>query len=368
MARLMFERSVVNAGSAGSKRASNPDNPGQTRRVIAEAAEWLVRLQADADAGAGAGAAADAELLAAWQRWHDADPQHAAVWRRYADLQRLVPAVGRNGAGSTLPPAAQALKAVASRRGRRQALKLLCGGGVAVAIGGVTWRYAATEGWLAQTRTAVGEQRAMTLADGTRLLLNTRTAIDVHDRRGGDTSGGGNGARTDVTLHAGEILVDNRQGGDGAGLRLHTRHGYVEPYSARLLLRQLPECNPPETLVAVQEGTARLLAGGRLDAALHAGEARRFDAAGFQPTQAWRERDLAWTQGVLIADDMRLDDLLRQLARYRHGFLDCDDDAAARRVTGTFRIHDTDRVLEALAHHLGLRLRYRTRYWVMLET
>jgi len=351
----MFERSA--STSAGGGQDGHPANPGRTRRVIAEAAEWLVRLQPGADAQA------DAELLAAWQRWHDADPQHAAVWRRYADLQRLVPAVGWDGTERAIPAAAQALKTVASRRGRRQAIKLLCGAGVVAATGAVTWRHASTQGWLAQTRTAVGEQRAMTLADGTRLLLNTRTAIDIHDNR----HGGADNARIDVTLHAGEILVDNRQDGDGAGLRLHTRHGYVEPYSARLLLRQLPECSPPETLAAVQEGSARLMAGGRLDAALHAGEARRFDATGFQPTQAWRERDLAWTQGVLIADDMRLDDLLRQLARYRHGFLDCDDEVAARRVTGTFRIHDTDRVLEALAHHLGLRLRYRTRYWVMLQ-
>ncbi|WP_454688829.1 FecR domain-containing protein [Achromobacter aloeverae] len=329
-----------------------PPAAGQHRRIVAEAAEWLVRLEAGADAG----------TLDAWRRWHDADAEHAAVWRRYADLQRMLPAPPRGASPCDLPPAAQALKAVASRRGRRQAIKLLCGGAAALTAGGMAWRQADSQGWLAQTRTAVGEQRPLTLADGTRLLLNTRTAIDIHEGRAdADT------ARIEVVLHAGEMLVDNRDDG-GAGLRLRTRHGYVEPYSAQLLLRQLPECSPSETMAALREGTARLVAGGHVEAALQAGQARRFDDAGFQPPQAWRERDLAWTQGVLIADDLRLDDLLRQLARYRHGFLECDDAVAARRVTGTFRIHDTDRVLEALAHHLGLRLRYRTRYWVTLQS
>ncbi|ALM86302.1 DUF4880 domain-containing protein [Bordetella sp. N] len=336
---------------------SSPNASPGSRRVIAEAAEWLVRLQAGVDT----------DTRAAWQRWHDAAPEHAAVWQRYTELQQRVPGL-MHGAGSRESGngdivAAQALKAVASRRGRRQALKLLCGGAVAATTGSVAWRYAGDQGWLAQTRTAVGEQRTLTLADGTRLMLNTRSAIDIQENR----RPGADAARIEVMLHAGEMLVDNRQGGDGAGLRLRTRHGYVDPYSARLLLRQLPECSPPETLAAVQEGSALLVAGGHTDATLQAGEARRFDTGGFQPVQAWRERDLAWTQGVLIADDMRLDDLLRHLARYRHGFLDCDDAVAARRVTGTFRIHDTDRVLEALAHHLGLRLRYRTRYWAMLE-
>ncbi|MFC4274128.1 FecR domain-containing protein [Achromobacter aloeverae] len=323
------------------------------RRAIAEAAEWLVRLQAGADAA----------TLEAWRRWHDADAEHAAVWRRYGELQRMLPPAAQGASPCAISPGARALKAVAGRRGRRQAIKLLCGGAIAATSGAVAWRLAASHGWLARTRTAAGEQRALTLADGTRLLLNTRTAIDIQENH----PAGADAPRIEVMLHAGEMLVDNRQGGDGAGLRLHTRHGYVDPYSARLLLRQLPECSPPETFAAVQEGTARVVAGGRLDAALQAGEARRFDAAGFQPPQAWQERDLAWTQGVLIADGMRLDDLLTQLARYRRGFLDCDEAVAARRVTGTFRIHDIDRVLEALAQHLGLRLQYRTRYWAMLR-
>ena len=40
---------------------------------------------------------------------------------------------------------------------------------------------------------------------------------------------------------------------------------------------------------------------------------------------------------------------------------------AALRVNGSFRLKDTDQVLEALAITLGLRVRYRTRYWVRVE-
>jgi transmembrane sensor len=76
------------------------------------------------------------------------------------------------------------------------------------------------------------------------------------------------------------------------------------------------------------------------------------------------DREFAWTNGVLVADGMRLGEFLAELARYRPGLLSCAPELENLPITGTFRIQNTDLVLEALAASQNLKLDYRTRYWV----
>jgi transmembrane sensor len=49
----------------------------------------------------------------------------------------------------------------------------------AVPGGWMSWRVAQQQGWAADLRTVTGEQRLVTLADGSRLLLDTGTAVDI---------------------------------------------------------------------------------------------------------------------------------------------------------------------------------------------
>ena len=70
---------------------------------------------------------------------------------------------------------------------------------------------------------------------------------------------------------------------------------------------------------------------------------------------------------MLLADNQPLGDFLRELRRYRPGVLRWDRALERLRVTGSFRLDDTDRVLTLLAASLPLRLQTRTRYWVSLS-
>lgn len=64
---------------------------------------------------------------------------------------------------------------------------------------------------------------------------------------------------------------------------------------------------------------------------------------------------------------MRLDQLLAELGRYRHGVLHCDVSIAGLRITGVYSLRDTDRSLANLALSLPVQLVYRTRYWVSVR-
>lgn len=71
-----------------------------------------------------------------------------------------------------------------------------------------------------------------------------------------------------------------------------------------------------------------------------------------------------WVDGRLVAIDQPLGDFIAELARYRQGSLSCDPAVAHLRLSGAFRLADTDAVLENIAASLPVALRTRTRYWV----
>lgn len=302
--------------------------------VVAQAAGWLVRLEQD-------GSAATRQ---AWQRWYEASPSHAKVWRRFALLQDAVPASG--------DAAAAALSAIDLRHTRRRTLKLLAAGAGIAGGGPLLYRQTQGAGWFAAYRSATGEQRSLALNDEVALMMNTGSALDLRQ----------DGRRLDIELHDGEIMLDTRAA--DSALRVLTRGGCIVPTRARLVVR----AQGPQTRVALDAGEAAVTTRGDLSLNLRAGDVRRFSAHRIEDEAGRAEREFAWVHGMLIADDMPLKAFLAELARYRPGLLQCDERVAALRVTGSFRLQDTDQILGALAASLGLRLRYRTRYWVRVES
>ncbi|PSD16513.1 iron dicitrate transport regulator FecR, partial [Stenotrophomonas maltophilia] len=53
--------------------------PALPPHVLEQAADWLMRLHEDGSAA----------QRARWQRWHDADPDHARAWQRAERLLAL---------------------------------------------------------------------------------------------------------------------------------------------------------------------------------------------------------------------------------------------------------------------------------------
>ncbi|MNE16899.1 fec operon regulator FecR [compost metagenome] len=75
----------------------------------------------------------------------------------------------------------------------------------------------------------------------------------------------------------------------------------------------------------------------------------------------------AWAEGLIVTRDMRLGDFLAEVGRYRHGYVSCADDIADLRLSGVFRLEDTDKLLQLLPQTLPVKVSYRTRWWVRLE-
>jgi transmembrane sensor len=125
--------------------------------VAAEATRWFVTLHEEPG---------DTTRLAAFGRWRDADPTHAAA---YARLQRLW------GASGHLPSLQQREGGTDRRTLLRSASGVVVGGALLLGTG----RIVLGPHPLADYRTGTGERRTVALSDGSTIDMSTRTAIAV---------------------------------------------------------------------------------------------------------------------------------------------------------------------------------------------
>jgi transmembrane sensor len=299
------------------------------RDVARAAAQWLALLES--------GAATERDH-AALQHWRDSHPQHEQTWQRAQSLRQRF---------SDLPQALAMASLDRPQPGRRAVLKRALGVAALVPAAWLISRQLPLDAWRADLRTATGERKRLPLADGASLQLNTATAVDVDL------------AQRRVTLVDGELALTVP---GTAALTVDTRYGQLRVSQAEVCVRQLASgCRVSVLKGAVQVRDLK----GQL-ATLQGGQQASLHASGLGAWVPFDVLQLGWRDGVLTAQNQALGDFLRELERYRPGVLRWDPRLESLRVTGSFRLDDTDRILSLLASTLGLELHSRTRYWVTL--
>lgn len=299
--------------------------------ALTQAVDWYVRLH-DRHAS-------DAQRVA-WQAWLAEDPRHAEAWARLEGLCQRFDQAPRGLAAMALENA---------RHSRRSVMKTL---GVLLGIGLVGWQAYQVSPWSADLATRIGERRRTVLADGSRIDLNTDTRVAIRFDAG---------QRLIHLLH-GEILVETAK--DPRPLSVQTAEGHVLALGTRFSVRQVEGM----TRVAVEQQAVEIrpaLAGGAVRVA--AGQVCDFSARSVGERRALEASASAWTQGMLVAVDWRLDDLLAELSRHRHGYLGCAPEVAAMRLSGAFDLNNGEAALASLQDALPIRVRRVSRYWVRIE-
>ena len=308
-----------------------------TLETLEAAATWYVQLND--------GAASEARTQA-WQAWMQSSPEHAAAWSRVEKLQQQWAMMPQQAALSGLG-AAQAQ--------RRDVLKML---GMLMAVGGGSWlavEQVPYRSMLAQQRTGIRERRSLRLDDGSQLELNADTALAIHfDSR-----------QRLIQLLRGEIIVQTAKDPAQRPFMVQTAQGGVRALGTRFSVRQLPE----QTRVGVLEAAVEVSPQRHADHALRleTGQQVTFDRDRVGSARPLPAGSTAWVQGMLSVDDWRLGDFIEELGRYRPGVLHCAAEVHGLRISGAFRIDDTDTVLENLGKSLPVKVRYLTRYWASIE-
>ncbi len=321
--------------------STDPRATKQPDPALAQAVEWMVLLRS--------GQAGNQER-AAFETWRTADPAHDAACDRVDVAFSAFGVLRERGVSGTV--AHQAVQGL-SRRSVMRATLGLAGLGTGLGAGLLGWQVAGDQGLLADQHTGFAQRRQESLPDGSTLLLDARTALDVASRPGQRT----------LTLHHGRMLV-TATGTQGV-LNVQTAQGRVSATQAQFVVQQRRGASPLQ--VTTLKGQVALLtpAGESLD--LAAGRHATVVSPRPPTVAAARGTEAMWTRGLVAMDNQPLADLVEALRDYRPGLLRVDPRVAQMRISGVFSLDDTERTLRVLAETQPVRVNTRTPYWVTIE-
>ncbi|WP_425929779.1 DUF4880 domain-containing protein [Pseudomonas sp. NyZ201] len=307
----------------------------EQERLLEQATHWIVLLRS--------GQASDAERQA-FLAWRARDPRHEELCLR---LERTlgvfqVP-IAQGIDGGVLQ---RALDAPSSRRKVLQ--RALLGAGLMIGGG---WSLTPTfDSLSADFSTGIGQRQTVQLDDGSELVLNAQSAVDVQF----------DSQRRLLKWRDGEGLL--RVAADRRPFILQTSGGEVYGRDARILLRD----RDSQCRVGAMQAPLQIVTRGGDRLQLQPGQEVTFDRLRFGRVQALRSGDSAWVNGLLEVRGSPLSEVIEALRPYRHGVLRLDPAIADLRVSGLYRLDQSDVVLEALSRTLPIRINRRSDYWVTL--
>lgn len=296
---------------------SRSQTPGRDSRLD-EALDWLIELEA-----------ADAATRERFDAWLAASPENARAFRRASTLWQS-PLLGL--AASELERQANTS---GQRRPRRRLQRFTAAASVLLALGAALQSDLPTR-LRADHVTAVGERQRLELADGSRILLNTDTALSAMV----------DGQQRNARLFRGEAYfeVAPTRGQpfevDAGPLRMSLR-------GTTLVVRYLEDAAE----VSVQRGEVDVHT--RRDDArfsLSAGDRLRVGPDGVSARDAGQASKPAWVQGRLVFENCTLREVLAELRRYYPGWIvNTDTRLDELSITGNYRLDDPRGAMRSLA-------------------
>ena len=180
------------------------------------------------------------------------------------------------------------------------------------------------------------------------MQLNTRSGLDITRV----------GQPLQLNLREGEVMIDSLGSAPSFQLQLRCAWGRCDAAQARFSVRE----HEGYSQVSVAQGALLLHAAGQGYQA-RAGETLRLSQSGIAAASLALD-PLAWSQGMLVADNLSLGRFIAELGRYRSGVLGCDPSIANLRLSGVFQLAEPDTLLADLPRILPVRLVSRTRWWL----
>lgn len=297
--------------------------------------------------------------------WRDASPMHESAWQQLTHALGG-PTTGRLGdaypSGYATAPARTpsieieiaAQPEAPEQPARRSFLGLAALlGGTAVAGGVLAVRdFYPLASVAADAATATGERRRYQLADGTQLLLDARSRINLEY-----TS-----SYRRLQLLEGAVSVTAPHD-PARPFLVQTAEGVVRSPGTQYMVRQQAR----RTLVVVHENEVDIETVGGARGTVRAGMGARFDAARLDTERSELTAEAAWERGWINAQGRPLAEVVAALRPYRHGTLRVSMAAGGLPVTGMFSLDDTDSALRALEQQMPIQVSRMTPWFVSIS-
>ena len=333
----------------------------ERKQLATEAAQWLIRLDADTPPSQ--------EELRALGEWLHRSPAHreelesmAALWGRMNVLTDLAVPLGHASRATSMRPPAW----------RKTGVLLSAMAAVVIVIGVMIARSLAPDPMLETNglyATAVGQQSIRNLADGSQVMLNTNSQIKVEYGE----------ASRNVYLLQGEALFTVAKNPQRP-FRVYAGSGLIEAvgtaFSVYLQGTQvdvavtegrvmLASINPPQAAptagAAAPQSLGIVSAGEVATIRSPLADSPADGVAVLQelepiPPQALAQR-LAWRSGVVMFSGETLENVVKELGRYTTVSIEIPDETIrSMRVGGRFPVGETESMLAALESNFNLRV------------
>ncbi len=313
-----------------------------TKVEVEQAIKWKIELTEHGD---------NHELIKQFEAWYSEHHHHAIAWQRINNLNSdIKQQVNELSDKRVVIPV---VNAAAQKMQRRSVLKLLSLSAISVSTIAINSEFNLITFGSNQYSTANGETKHLTLADGTDVILNTDSAIHVDYTQN----------ERCIELIRGEVFVTS--GSDVTSLHYRPLIVQVDYARFRAVGTQfLVRKNERFSQLSVSEGQVAIERNSGSSTLVDVGE--RYTV---YPESETLSNDSAldftsWTKGYLSVIDISLADFLKELSRYRSGYLYCEPAIENLRLSGVFQLDDPEKILSLLPELLPIKVKKRTRFWV----
>jgi transmembrane sensor len=301
--------------------------------IAEQAIAWFARMRA--------GNVTEQER-AQFQAWLQASPTHAEAYRQIdrfwmnPELDRML---------GEMPLSTRSSRSFTIRRRAMLALA------ASVVLAAVWYRPALIDCLRADYCTGVGEVRSVQLADGSRVTLNSASAVNVAFEP----------ALRQVRLISGEAYFEVRRDPEHP-FQVEGNYSMTRVVGTRFTVREQDRSD----IVTVISGLVEVGQRDRKSPLLKANERVSVTAEQLGEVESVSGNTAAWVKGKLLFDNVSLEEVVAEIGRYRRGAVVIRNEQLKNlRVSGRFDVNDTDKALQSLAETLPIRL-YRLTPWLIV--
>lgn len=308
--------------------------------IAEEAIEWMVLLRS--------GEATQTDYDE-YRRWRYENPLHERACQRIErTLGKFQPLL------AALPhePIRQALLAPS---GRRKVLQYGLGMVAVASLSSLMFnQHYPLSPLLSDVKTATAQRQQVPLSDGSMLMLNARTAVDINVRPETPVR--------QVALHNGGIFA-NIQPDTQRPFVIATGMGDIVALQANVNVRY----ESGGIHVGVLDNIAKITNHAGQSLRLHAGQGVWFDRSTLYHVAVTPESETDWLHGRLEVRDRSLASVISTLRDYTPGIIRLDPAIADLRVSGNFPLDNLNYTLDSLAQTMPIAIVHTTDYWIHIR-
>lgn len=235
------------------------------------------------------------------------------------------------------------LDAVVRRAARRRTIRRVVGSAMLSVVSAVSIWFVDPAYRVDTMETAVGEHRDWTLADGSRLVLNT-----------------GSSARVEWHVRSRRLSIERGEVSVGVA---HSLYRPLVTYAGDVTIHDIGTTfavrrDADDVRIGVESGSVAVTVGAHVPVTLQPNQSVVVDAGRIGALQRFDPADvLGWRDGRLVFDGTLLSVAIAEIRRYRTASVNLDPRAANLRLSGQFNTDNVDALLDMLPGVLPLKVK-----------